>query len=190
MKSKVLLLSAALMVAAAWLAMPATADSPSAPRWSIVLTTAPGLPQDVWYSAMGNNDDGWNGGGSICINQLAQGQPNGEQLTILIDAIEGGIYGVDGAPVAPGTYTFPGIELPDFDYTVTTGTTFYVITEGYIVQSKLPAFPVGTVLTSLWMWDYQPGRNNVHVVMMVDFGFGFFPFLNEGILMANTRLHR
>jgi hypothetical protein len=189
MTSRKVLLGVLLAVGVGVLAFPATAGPPGAPRWSIVVTTAPHLPQDVWYSGMGNNTDGWNGGGSICINQLAQGQPNGEQLTALIDVVEGGIYGVDGAPVPPGTYTFPGVELPAFDYTVTPGVTFYVITEGYIVQSKLPAFPVGTVLRSLWMWDYQPGRNDVHVVMAIDFGFGFVPFLNEGVMMASTRLH-
>jgi hypothetical protein len=116
-----------------------TAPAVAAERWSIVLTTAPHLPQDIWFSAMGDNTDGWRGGGSICLNQLAQGFPNGEQLTLLVDVVEAGIFGVDGSPVPAGTYTFPGIELPSFDYTVAANTTFYVSTTAYVAQSKPPA---------------------------------------------------
>jgi hypothetical protein len=155
----------------------------------VVLSTAPHLPQDVWFGGSGNNEDGWNSGGSICLNQLAQGLPNGEQLTSVVKIVEAGIYGVDGAPVPEGTYTFPGITLPDYDYTVTEGVTFYVVLDNYIVFSKIPEIPKGSRLLSLWMWDYQPGRNNVQVVQWIDFGFGFVPMLNEGVMMANTRWH-
>lgn len=167
----------------------AQAQPPTQPLWSVEVSTAPHLPQDVWFAGTGNNLDGWNSGGSICLNQLAQGFPHGEQVTALVDIIEGGIYGVDGAPVLPGTYTFPGITEPDFDYAVTPGTTFYVILDTFVVFSRLPALPEGTRLRSLWMWDYEAGRNDVHVVQWIDFGGGFTPTLNEGVMMANTRMH-
>jgi hypothetical protein len=167
----------------------AQAQPPTQPLWSVEVSTAPHLPQDVWFAGTGNNLDGWNSGGSICLNQLAQGFPHGEQVTALVDIIEGGIYGVDGAPVPPGTYTFPGITEPDFDYTVTPGTTFYVILDTYVVFSRLPELPEGTRLRSLWMWDYAAGRNDVNVVQWIDFGVGFTPTLNEGVMMANTRMH-
>jgi hypothetical protein len=165
------------------------ADQPTAVRWSVEVTTAPHLPQDVWFAGVGNNIDGWRGGGSICLNHLAQGFEGGEQLTFLIDVIEGGIFGVDGTPVAPGTYTFPGIELPDLDYTVTTGTTFYLIVDAFIVQSNLPGFEVGDTVNLMYMWDFAPGRTDREMVFWVDFGFGFSPFLNEGVLMANVQRH-
>ena len=169
--------------------VPATADQPTAARWSVEVSTAPHLPQDVWFTGMGNNSDGWQGGGSICLNNLAQGFEGGEQVTLLLDVVEGGIFGVDGSPVPAGTYTFPGIELPDLDYTVTNGQTYYVILDAYIVQSKLPAFEVGDTVGLMFMWDFASGRTNRHMVLWADFGFGFFPFLNEGVLMANVRLH-
>ena len=168
---------------------PATADRPTMERWSVEVSTAPHLPQDVWFAGMGNNVDGWQGGGSICLNHLAQGFEGGEQVTLLLDIIEGGIFGEDGSPVPTGTYTFPGIELPDLDYTVTIGQTYYVILDAYIVQSKLPDFEVGNTVGLMFMWDVASGRTDRQMVLWADFGFGFFPFLNEGVLMANVRLH-
>lgn len=165
------------------------AAPPSSPRWSVEVTTAPHLPQDVWFAGMGNNSDGWNGGGSICLNQLAQGFPPGEQVTALVSIVEGGIYGIEGMPVPSGTYTFPGITEPTIDYAVTPGVTFYVILDSYIVYSKLPLFPKGARFRSLWMWNYVEGRNDVNIVQWIDFGFGFIPLLNEGVMMANTRWH-
>jgi hypothetical protein len=157
--------------------------------WSVEVSTARHLPQDVWFAGMGNNIDGWKGGGSICLNNLAQGIEGGEQLTFLLDAIEGGIFGVDGSPVAAGTYTFPGIELPDIDYAITNGITYYVLLDAFIVQSKLPDFEVGDSVRLMFMWDFAPGRTDRQMVLWIDFGFGFIPFLNEGVLMANVRLH-
>jgi hypothetical protein len=182
-----------LALALAALAIPLTpsaADPPTAPRWYVGVTTAPHIPQDVWFAGKGNNTDGWTSGGSICLNQLAQGMPNGEQATFLLDIVEGGIFGEDGTPVEPGTYTFPGIELDDFDYDVTKGTTFYVILDAYVVQSKLPAFPQGETFTLMFMWDFAEGRTDPHVVLWVNTPFGFVPFLNEGIMMANVRFGR
>jgi hypothetical protein len=179
-----------LALALAALAMPLTplaADPPTAPRWLVVVSTAPHIPQDVWFAGMGNNTDGWESGGSICLNQLAQGIPNGEQVTFLLDIVEGGILGEDGTPVAPGTYTFPGIELDDFDYDVTAGTSFYVILDAYVVRSNLPAFPQGETFTFMFMWDFAPGRTDRHLVLWIDTPDGFMPFLNEGIMMANVR---
>jgi hypothetical protein len=138
---------------------------------------------------MGNNSEGWQGGGSICLNTLAQGFDGGELVTLLLDVVEAGIFGEDGSPVAPGTYTFPGIELPNFDYTVIVGQTFYVILDGYIVQSKLPTFPVGETRELMFMWDVAQGRAIRHIVLWADFGGGFVPFLNEGDVMVNVRLH-
>src|SRR4051794_33958085 len=83
----------------------ATSAGPaSAPRWSVVLSTAPHAPQDVWITATGNNEDGWRGGGCLCLGGLAQGLGPGDHATILIDVAEGGVYGVDGTPVPPGSY--------------------------------------------------------------------------------------
>jgi hypothetical protein len=170
--------------------VPVAAGSPTAARWSVVVSTAPQFPQDVWFAATGNNVDGWKGGGSICLNHLAQGIEGGEQVTFLIDAVEGGIFGVDGSPVPAGTYTFPGIEIPSRDYTVTIGTTYYVILDAYIVQSKLPGFEVGDTVGLMFMWDFAPGRTDREVVAWIDVGSGFNPLLNEGTMMANVRLRR
>jgi hypothetical protein len=171
-------------------AVPVAADQPTAERWSVEVTTAPHLPQDVWFAGMGNNVDGWQGGGSICLNNLAQGFEGGEQVTFLLDVVEGGIFGVDGSPVAEGTYTFPGIELPARDYMVTDETTYYVILDAFIVQSKLPdLFEVGDTVGLMFMWDFASGRTEREMVLWADLGSGFFPFLNEGVLMANVRLH-
>src|SRR5262249_46372126 len=51
---------------------PAVANPPTAPRWHVVVSTSPQIPQDVWFAGQGNNTDGWTSGGSICLNQLAQ----------------------------------------------------------------------------------------------------------------------
>src|SRR5262245_59336960 len=100
-----------LSLAVAALALPLTAAVAYA-RWHVVVSTSPRIPQDVWFAGKGDNTDGWTSGGSICLNQLAQGFPNGEQVTLLLDIVEGGIVGEDGTPVAPGTYEFPGITEP------------------------------------------------------------------------------
>ena len=135
-----------MALALAVLALPLTplaADPPTATRWHVVVSTAPHLPQDVRLSGMGNNTDGWTSGGSMVLNQLAQGFPNGAQATLLLDIVEGGIVGKDGTPVAPGTYTFPGIELPAFDYDVTTGTVV-LCDPGRVCRAvETPRFPAG-----------------------------------------------
>ena len=182
-----------LALAAAALTMPLTpaaADPPTAARWHVVVSTSPQIPQDVWFAGKGNNTDGWTSGGSICLNQLAQGFPNGEQVTMLLDIVEGGIVGQDGTPVAPGTYTFPGITEPEFDYDVTSGTSFYVIVDAYVVQSRLSTFPQGATFTFMFMWDFDAGRSDRHVVLWLFVGDEFVPFLNEGIMMAKCDPYR
>jgi hypothetical protein len=179
-----------LALAVAALALPLTvavADAPTAGRWQVVVSTSPQIPQDVWFAGKGNNTDGWTSGGSICLNQLAQGFPNGEQVTILLDIVEGGIVGEDGTPVVPGTYSFPGITEPNFDYTVRSGTSFYVILDGYVVKSRLAAFPQGETFTFMFMWDFAEGRSDRHVVLWLLVDDEFVPFLNEGTMMANVR---
>ena len=167
--------------------VPAVANPPTAPRWHVVVSTSPQIPQDVWFAGQGNNTDGWTSGGSICLNQLAQGFPNGEQVTMLLDIVEGGIIGQDGSPVQPGPYFFPGITEPDFDYTVTNGTSFYVMLDAYVVHSRLSTFPEGATFTFMFMWDFAPGRSDRHLVLWLFDGAEFQPFLNEGIMMANVR---
>src|SRR5688572_14040139 len=111
--------AAAAVVLAAALTAPAartaTSDAPpAAPRWSVVVTTAPHSPQDVWFTATGNNVDGWHGGGCLCLGPLAQGLGPGDHATVLIDVVDGGVFGVDGTPVLPGTYIAPGATFdPD-----------------------------------------------------------------------------
>ena len=160
-------------------------------------------PQDVWFTATGNNADGWNGGGCLCLGGLAQGLGPGDHATILIDVVEGGVFGVDGTPVPAGTYTAPGAtifrdltgpgaELEDREFDMTPGRTFYVIVNAYIVESNIPELPpAGTMLTSMFTWDFDPddlGRTENLAVNWFDIpGLGFFPFLNEGVLMTNVR---
>jgi len=180
-----------------------SAAPPTEPRWSIALTTAPHHPQDVWFTATGNNADGWQGGGCLCLGPLAQGLGPGDHATILIDVVEAGVFGIDGTPVEPGTYTAPGVsvvrprtgpgeELSDQEFEMVVGGTFYVIVEAYIVESNIAELPpAGSTLSSMFTFDFDPtnlGRSENLAVNWFDFGGGFFPFLNEGVLMTNVRL--
>src|SRR5688500_1374414 len=76
----------------------ASAVPPTAPKWTVVLSTAPGLPQDVWVVGNGNNQDGWHGGGCLCLGPLAQGAGVTMHATVLTYAVWGGVYGLDGTP--------------------------------------------------------------------------------------------
>jgi hypothetical protein len=198
-------LALALVLTAPLARITSTAAPPTEPRWSLVVTTAPHHPQDVWFTATGNNTDGWHGGGCLCIGPLAQGLGPGDHATILIDVVEAGVFGIDGTPVAPGTYIAPGVsvvrprtgpaeELSDREFEMEEGRTFYVIAESYIVESNIPELPpAGTTLSTMFTFDFDPtnlGRSENLAVIWADFGFGFFPFLNEGVLMTNVRLHR
>jgi hypothetical protein len=126
-------------------------------------------------------------------------------MTGLIDIFEGGIIGIDGMPVEPGIYFAPGIplplgpkdgpgaELPGRDFEVVAGRTFYVAGTSAIVESNLDdlGLPKGLVLPVMFTFDLDPeglGRSEQLAVLWVDFGFGFVPFLDEGLLMTNVRL--
>jgi hypothetical protein len=203
------LVLAALAVALVVLAVPSrvSADEPTAPVWSIVIQTAPGLPQDVWLTGKGNNTDGWTSGGVLCLGILAQGVGVTQHATVDADVVSAGIYGVDDTPVPPGTYTLPGGTLMtdgrtgpaellgDRDYTLTVGKTFFVIFDAYVIDSNIDVLPKGTSTKFMFTFDFDPddpdayGYNVNYVANWFDIPeFGFVPFLNEGLLMTNVRL--
>jgi len=202
---------AAVVAVLALLAVPSrvSAARPTAPVWSIVITTAPGLPQDVWVTGQGNNQDGWHGGGCLCLGPLAQGAGVTMHATVLTDFVLAGVYGVDGAPVPPGIYTLPGGQLltdgrtgpaeivGPLDYTIAPGKTFFVVFDAYVTESNLDAFgiPKGLHTRFLFTFDFDPndpnsyGNRQRNVANWLEIpGFGFVPFLNEGVLMTNVRL--
>jgi hypothetical protein len=188
-----------------------SAGGPTAPVWSVVIQTAPGLPQDVWVTGHGNNQDGWTGGGCLCLGPLAQGAGVTMHATVLTDVVWGGVYGVDGTPVAAGTYTLPGGQLltdgrtgpaeivGPRDYTIAPGETFFVVFDAYVVESNLAdlGIPQGLTVKFMFTFDFDPsdpdeyGNRVRNVANWVDFtgtGNFFIPFLNEGLLMTNVRL--
>ncbi|MEZ4298787.1 MAG: hypothetical protein R3B70_27800 [Polyangiaceae bacterium] len=175
--------------------------------WTVVVTTAPGLPQDVWMTGHGSNEEGWSGGGSVCLgvlaNDLGPTDPvpsflPGEHATLLTDVVEAGVFGEDGTPVPPGDYVAPGLESdasPSRDFTLAPGEAFYVIFDGEVINSSQPPafpFPVGSVLRFMFTMDYEgEGRQVVPTTLWVgipDGGGGTFyvPFLNEGDLMLQA----
>lgn len=205
----VVTLLVAVVAALAALVAPArvSADAPTAPVWSIVIQTAPGLPQDVWLTGKGNNTDGWTSGGVLCLGILAQGIGVTQHATVDCDVVSAGVYGVDGTPVPPGTYTLPGGQLMTDgrtgpaellgprDYTLTPGKTFFVIFDAEVIDSNIDLLPKGTTVRFMFTWDFDAddadsyGYNLNYVANWADFGTGdFFPFLNEGLLMTNVRL--
>src|SRR5205809_6221429 len=80
-----------------------SASASTAPVWSFVISTAPGLPQDVWVTGRGNNQDGWISAGVFCLGPLAQGLGPTQHATVDVDVVQAGIYAIDGTPVPPGT---------------------------------------------------------------------------------------
>ena len=207
----VLTLMVAVVAALAALTVPSrvSAQGPTAPVWSIQIQTAPGLPQDVWVTGQGNNQDGWHGGGCLCLGPLAQGAGVTMHATVLTDFVSAGIYGVDGEPVAADTYTLPGGQLltdgrtgpaeivEQRDYTIAPGKTFFVVFDAYVVESNLDAFgiPKGLNTRFLFTFDFDPndpdsyGNRQRNVANFLEIpGIGFIPFLNEGLLMTNVRL--
>ena len=185
-RARRVLLAVGLAAGMTALAAHSSADGPAG-TWAVAISTAPQLPQDVWFAGRGNNTDGWESGGSICIGHLAQGFEVGQHIMLLTDIVEGGLIGVDGSPVEPGTYTFPSEELGDVDYTVVNGRTFYVVLDIVIVNSNVPGFNVGDRFQFIYMFDYTAGRSTPNMFLWIDFGFGFIPFLNEGVMMSNIQ---
>jgi len=185
------ILLGSLVASLASVAMPAgsAAAPPGGGRWSIVVSTAPKLPQDVWFAGVGSNQSGWNGGGVICLGVLAQGIPDGLHATLKVDIVAAGVVGPDGFPVEPGDYVAPGSELPDRPFTVEEGGTFYVILETYVVNSNIPFLPAGQTGQLMFTFDYDGtlGRADHQVVAWMDTGGEFVPFLNEGVMMTNIR---
>lgn len=186
----------------------AQAVAPDRSDWTLVLSTAPRQPQDVWLAAHGNNTDGWNSGGSVCLGVLANDQgPNdpvpafepGDHATLLTDVVEAGVFGVDGTPVPPGDYLAPGNafdQSPSRDFTLAPGQSFYVIYDGTVINSSLPAafpFPVGSVLRLMFTLDYDGEGRQIQPAVLwgsIPDGNGgsfFVPFLNEGEMMLNAR---
>jgi hypothetical protein len=168
----------------------ATAVAPQAGgRWAIVMSTAPRLPQDVWFAGQGSNATIWHVGGVVCLGHLAQGFPVGVHATIKVDVVQAGIIGPDGFPVEPGDYVAPGIELPDLAFEVVEGETFYVILDTLIVNSNIPGLVPGDTGRIMFTFDFDGrlGRFDRVVVAWMDVGGEFIPFLNEGLMMTNVR---
>lgn len=163
--------------------------SPPADRWALVVSTTPGLPQDVWFAGQGSNATAWKGGGVVCLGHLAQGFPVGLHATIKVDVVQAGIIGPDGFPVDPGPYVAPGIELPDLAFEVVEGGTFYVILETFIVNSNIPGLTSGDTGRIMFTFDFdgQLGRVDRVLVAWMDIAGEFVPFLNEGVMMTNVR---
>lgn len=164
-------------------------------RWSFTIQGAAKLPQDVWVSALGSNTTGWQSGGSICLGVLAQGFEPGQSITILTDVVEAGILGVDGQPVPatdasgnPLVYFAPGIEIPGRAFSLRNGESYYVIIDGYIIESTSQAFEVGTHAPLMFTFDFVEGRVEQELVAWTQDANGrWFPFLNEGLMMTNVR---
>src|SRR5262245_9646249 len=165
------------------------AGPPAGDRWAIAVSTAPGLPQDVWFAGQGSNATAWNGGGVVCLGHLAQGFPVGLHATIKVDIVQAGVVGPDGFPVEPGDYVAPGIELPDLAFEVVEGGTFYVILETLIVNSNIPGLTPGDTGRIMFTFDFDGrlGRVDRVLVAWMDVGGEFVPFLNEGLMMTNVR---
>jgi hypothetical protein len=157
-----------------------------APTWSVQVGTAAGIPQDIWITAEGNNVDGWQGAGSIAlVGPLPEGGV-GVRTVAVVDSIEqGGIVGVDGTPVAPGTYTAPGITEPTIQFDVVAGQTFYVVFHEHIANTNFPLFHVGEKIRAMFTFNTVLGHTDQNLINWADFGTGLQPFLNEGTMMTN-----
>jgi hypothetical protein len=186
----------------------AVARAPSAaPAWTLVITTAPQLPQDVWIAANGSNDGGWQTGGSVCLGILSNaGGPTdpagvfapGDHATLKPTIVEAGVFGVDGAPVSAGDYVAPpaGPGRSPRPFTLSPGGSFYVVFDGYVVNTSEPPafpFPQGSTLRFMFTFDWAgEGRQIVPFVLWVGVPAGngtysYFPFLDEGDLMENAK---
>jgi hypothetical protein len=148
--------------------------------------TAAGIPQDIWITAMGNNVDGWQGAGSVAlVGPLSEGGVD-VRTVVVVDSIEqGGIIGVDGTPVAPGTYTAPGITEPTIQFNVVAGQTFYLVFDDHIVNTNVPGLYVGETFRAMFTFNTVLGHTDQNLINWIDFGQGLQPFLNEGTMMTN-----
>ena len=174
-----------------------TGPTVAAERFSIEVSTAPQIPQDIWISGKGNNTDGWTGGGVICLGVLAQGIQKGQRATLKGDVVEAGFVGVDGTPtdflgrpISFQTYTAPSDQFGPLTFTVTPGVTFFIILDITVQNSTIPSLPAGSK-TKLMLTGDVPnlGHSTPTFVSWFDVGNDeFFPFLNEGPMMANIRL--
>jgi hypothetical protein len=163
------------------------ADAPgSLPNWSVQVGTAPGIPQDIWITAHGNNTEGWQGAGSIAlVGPLSEGGVDVRTVAVLDSVEQGGIIGVDGTPVAPGTYTAPGITEPTIQFNVVAGQTFYLVFNDHIVNTDVPGLYVGEQFHAMFTFNTVLGHTAQNLVNWIDFGQGLQPFLNEGTMMTN-----
>jgi hypothetical protein len=154
--------------------------------WSVQIGTAAGLPQDIWITAKGNNVDGWQGAGSVAlVGPLADGGLFVRTVTSVDGIEQGGVFGVDGTPVAPGTYTAPGITEPTIQFNVMAGQTFYVVLDEHIDNTNYPGFHVGEHFRAMLTFNTVLGHTDQNVIAWLDFGQGLQPFLNEGTMMTN-----
>lgn len=162
----------------------------NAAEWSVQIQTAAGEPQDVWIAGRGHNDDGWRGGGSICLGLLAQGFEVGDHVLLLTDLVEGGVIGEDGTPVPAGDYVAPSDELGDQEFTIDEdGGTFYVIVDTEVMNSNVEGFEVGDPGQLMFTFDFVEGRTDQCFVLWFGGEDNWFPFLNEGVMMANVKFH-
>lgn len=174
---------------------PAVSAQSTLTRWSFTLQGAARIPQDIWISALGSNLNGWQSGGSICLGPLAQGIDVGQSATILTSVLSAGILGVDGQPVPatdaagnPLVYFAPGIEIPGRRFSLENGRSFFVIIDGFIVESTTDAFSAGSHLPIMFTFDFVEGRVEQELVAWtLDANGKWFPLLNEGLMMTNVR---
>ena len=173
----------------------------AATTWSVQIGTAPnavtnaaGMPQDIHLTATGNNAEGWHGAGvTTLLGNLAQFLDFGQRAVLQAHIVEGGLIGIDGTPVLPGTYLAPSPQLGDRTFEVVSGRTFYLIVDFTVVNSNITdsvvgPIPVGATYRVMLTFDAVEGRSEQPLVEWLDFGGGFFPFVNEGVMSTNLRL--
>lgn len=85
-------------------------------------------------------------------------------------------------------YCAPGIDIPGRSFTLENGQSYYVIIDGYIVESTTEDFQAGTHFPLMFTFDYVEGRVEQELVAWTQDADGdWFPFLNEGLMMTNVR---